>query len=260
MVQDAWHPAVYPTRPMGFGARYLGQPCGPTGEFGYDALQSPSVTDNELPRAFRGMVVEEGYNTCLPQSMPGTNLRLHPINLQPPQMPYDSYRQAEYGQYYHRVGREPYADYRYGYDPYPGPGSSYAVPRGMVGVITPTLYPNLSSTDFFFEYGRHIQRPDSQFYYPFHQPLLYPPPDSPMHTPQSVVTVPANKKLDLHVSLCMVYMVEFAESSLDATDRAFECDSRLRSATASLNSWRGSVSVQPSCLSFSPTKVLSTLP
>jgi hypothetical protein len=197
-------PTVSPTRPMGFGTRYIGQPCGPAGEFGYDALQSPPVMDNELPHTFRGMVVEEGYNAghqlvALPQSGPGPN-------------PYDTYPQPEYDRYYQSVGREPYVDYLYEYDAYhPIPESSYAIPSGMVGLIPPTLYSNLSSTDPhrqqagpFFDYGRNVRQPVSQSCYPFLLPILYPPPRSPMHAPQLAVTTlnAANKTQDFHVSFC----------------------------------------------------------
>jgi hypothetical protein len=121
-------PGIQLCLPRGFGARYIGQPCGPAGQFGYDALQSPPVMDSELPHAFRGMVVEEGYNAghqlvAPPQYGPGSN-------------PYDTFPQPEYGQYYQRLGREPYVDYLYGYEAYrPIPESSYAIPSGMVGAI-----------------------------------------------------------------------------------------------------------------------------
>jgi len=240
MVQDAWHP---PTRPIGFGTPYVGQPCRPAGEF--DALQPPTVMDNELSHTFRGMVVEEGYNSGhqLVPLPPGPNPQLHPISLQTPPTPYDTYPQAEYRQYFHGVRPEPQVDYLYGYDPYrPTPESSYAIPAGMVGVIPPTLYMNQSSTDPhrqqavpFFDYN--AQQPVSQYYYPFHQPFPYLPPPSPMHACQPVVTTP---KRDLYVSVQVLIGVGIAKFSLlvpYATHRTVKRDVRIRPTAIGLASW-----------------------
>jgi hypothetical protein len=61
VVKDAWHPAVSPTRPTGFDARY----------------QPPHVTDNEIPHAFRGMAVQEGTLMGLCHWVWGGRLGLH---------------------------------------------------------------------------------------------------------------------------------------------------------------------------------------
>ena len=205
---------------MGFstGGRYVGQPFGPTSHLGYDTLQSPPVVDNELSHTFRGMVVEEDYNPGhLPQSMPGPapNPQQCPPNLQP-RTPYNIYPQADYAHYYNSVVREQYVDFAYGYDPYhPGPDRLvYVNPRGMSGAGPPTLYPNLSSAEVhrqqpgrFFDYGLTVRAPVSQFYYPFHQHLLYlPPPHSPMHIPQLTIAAPnlTDKEPEFHVSTVSV--------------------------------------------------------
>ena len=213
---DTWYPAASPTRPIGFstGGRYVSQPFGLTGHLGYDTLQSPPVVDNELSHTFRGMVVEEDYNLGhLPLSMPGPapNPQQRPPNLQP-RTPYNIYPQADYAHYYNSVVRERYVDHAYGYDPYhSGPDRLvYVNPRGMSGASPPTLYPNFPSAEFhrqqrgmFFDYGLTVRAPVSQFYYPFHQHLLYlPPPHSPMHTPQLAVAPPnlTDKEPEFQVS------------------------------------------------------------
>jgi hypothetical protein len=132
------------------------------------------------------MAVEEhnntgGLPTAAPPSAPGlaSNPPRCQPNLQPPS-PYHLYAPAEYGQFYNSAWHEAYSDYGYGMSTVE---AQYCQQPGM-----------------FFDYGQNVRPPVSQFYYPFHQNLLYPqPPHSPVHTPSGAAVT--DKKQEAPVSI-----------------------------------------------------------
>jgi len=180
----------------------------------------------------RGMAVEDEYGAGRqqfhsPQSMPGQGLnpQMHlPHTLQAPRTPYTNYPQADYSQYYNGPGREPYTEYQYGHDAYRGTSdpSLFSSPSGMSGT-SPNMYLNLSPAELhrpqpgiFFDYVAAARPPISQFYYPGHQAIIYPPPShSPMLTPQLI-----DKKWEFQVCLSSQLSGEVLTNAISTISRS----------------------------------------
>jgi len=113
---------------------------------------------------------------------------------------YGSYPQADYSSYYtNGATRDHYMDYGYGYNTQTDP-SLYPSSAGMNNTSTPSIYPGVShpnapagqQSSMYYDYTASARSP-SQYYYPAHQPIMYPtmPPLSPMPTPQLSTAAPA---------------------------------------------------------------------
>lgn len=242
MVKDSntsRYPSSVPSNSTGFSTgSYAGQqpsglPASATGS-GYDSASK--IADNELVVALRGMAVEDDYTVGqhrqqMGQSQPSG----HPVNppipqirappVQQPRAPYNAYGQADYSAYYSNPPtREPYIDYQYGYDAYRGSTdlSVYSQANGMNGASASSVYsgtpqhPNAQQSGLFYDYNGGARPAGSQFYYPTHQAVLYPPSaHSPMLTNQ--LANPAtlsDKKRELQVrevntSRCICLIVDY---------------------------------------------------
>jgi hypothetical protein len=196
----------------GYGSSTFGGQNG-----GFDSMQVSSVVENELSMGLRGMAVEDdhasGQYRHQSASSPSNAVSSHspavPQVRPPPQMvqgrlPYGSYPQADYSSYYtNGATRDPYMDYGYGYST-PTDPSLYPSSAGMNNTSTASLYPGVSpqplhhnastgqQSSMYYDYSASARTP-SQYYYPAHQPIMYPtmPPLSPMPTPQLSAAAPA---------------------------------------------------------------------
>lgn len=201
----------------GYGSSAFGGQNG-----GFDSLQVSSVVENELSMSLRGMAVEDDhvngqYRHQSASSPSGAAASHSPGVLQvrpPPQMvqgrpPYGSYPQADYSSYYtNGTTRDPYMDYGYGYST-PTDPSLYPSSAGMNNTPAASLYPGVSpqplhhnaptgqQSSIYYDYSASARTP-SQYYYPAHQPIMYPtmPPLSPMPTPQLSAAAPAGSMPD----------------------------------------------------------------
>ncbi|KAH7889679.1 hypothetical protein F5I97DRAFT_1800915 [Phlebopus sp. FC_14] len=195
-----------PSHPAGYGSSaFIGQ----NGAF--DSTQVSSIVENELSLGLRGMAVEEDHvNTQYRQHSASsqsnsvthhssTVVRPHPQMVQG-RAPYGSYPQADYSSYYSSAAaRDPYMDYGYGYstpaDPllYPSSGINNTSPASIYPSVSPqALHPNASASQqsgMYYDYSASARSP-SQYYYPPHQPMMYPTMSSlsPMPTPQLTAT------------------------------------------------------------------------
>ena len=171
------------------------------------------MVENELSLGLRGMAVEDDHVN--------NPYRQPPVPLQPngvshhsvsPQVrpslmvqgrtPYGGYPQADYSYYNNGAPRDPYMDYGYGYSTtadhslYPGGGMNNNSSANVYPGVSPqTLHPNASAgqqSGIYYDYSASARSP-SQYYYPTHQPMIYPtlPSISPMPTPQLSAAVPA---------------------------------------------------------------------
>lgn len=171
-----------------------------------------SMVENELSLGLRGMAVEDDHvNNQYRQpsiSSQSNGVSHHSVSPQvrPSPMvqgrtPYGGYPQADYSSYYtNGAPRDPYMDYGYGYST-PADHSLYPIAGGMnsnssanvyPGVSPQTLHPNASAgqqSGIYYDYSASARSP-SQYYYPTHQPMIYPT-ISPMPTPQLSAAVPA---------------------------------------------------------------------
>lgn len=196
----------------GYGSSAFGGQNG-----GFDTMQVSSVVENELSMGLRGMAVEDdhvsGQYRHQSASSPSNAIASHspaaPQVRPPPQMvqgrpPYGSYPQADYSSYYtNGATRDPYMDYGYGYST-PTDHSLYPSSAGMNNTSAASLYPGVSpqplhhnaptgqQSSIYYDYSASARTP-SQYYYPAHQPIMYPtmPPLSPMPTPQLSAAAPA---------------------------------------------------------------------
>lgn len=218
-----------PSRPFGSGP-FPGQNGIQGVTPNYDNLQTPSNLVNEdLSLALRGMAVEDDYSAQgkvppqngVPPSHPSS--RAPPIPV--PRGPYSGYPQGEYSGYYSMLGgRDSYADYSYGYEPYrsssdPSMYSSpvnNASPSGLFpGVSSQTLHHGSSITEMHRQQGVYFnfagdfsagaRPPGSPYYYAGHQAALYSQPShSPMLTPQLPHNAPAtlgDKKREMQFNI-----------------------------------------------------------
>jgi hypothetical protein len=168
----------------------------------YGGHQSSSVVNEELSVVLRGMAVEDDHDVQQTRQYQSVSHGAPPM----PPRPYGAYPQADYNPYYAVPPRDPYTDFSYGYGPtdatiYPSPASpgSLYPPVGPQGMHLNTI-PDIHRTQqgVFFDYGA-AAHPVSQFYYPTHQPVMYPPPThSPMTAPQVPATL-ADKKREMQV-------------------------------------------------------------
>jgi pumilio RNA-binding family len=167
------------------------------------------MVENELSLGLRGMVVEEDHvngQYRQPHASPQANGVSHQVR--PPPMvqgrtPYGSYPQADYPSYYNNgAPRDPYMDYGYGYST-PADPSLYTSSAGMNNTSSASVYPGVSQqalhpngsagqqSGMYYDYAASARSP-SQYYYPAHQPMMYPtmPSLSPMLTPQLSAAAP----------------------------------------------------------------------
>jgi hypothetical protein len=175
-------------------------------------MQVSSVVENELSLGMRGMAVEDDHGQYRKQSSQSNGVASHsaaaPQVRAPPLMvqgraPYGSYPQADYSSYYtNGATRDHYMDYGYAYSTQADP-SLYPSSAGMNNTSTGSLYPGVSpqalhpnasagqQTNIYYDYSASARSP-SQYYYPAHQPIMYPtiPPLSPMPTPQLSAAAP----------------------------------------------------------------------
>ena len=172
-----------------------------------------SLVDNELALGLRGMAVEDDYHSNQPYRQQA-QVRA-PMPMQQNRGQYTGYAQADYSAYYPNSNGMEYV-YPYGNTVDP---SLYAPSAGINNGASANLYPGLSPqtmhpsavADFnrqqsglFYDYTGQARPPGSQYYYPTHQAMLYPPmpSHSPMPTPQLSSATPAtlsDKKRDLQV-------------------------------------------------------------
>ncbi|PFH54338.1 hypothetical protein AMATHDRAFT_135701 [Amanita thiersii Skay4041] len=185
----------------------------------YESLQTSQAVNDELSLALRGMVVEDEFNsrqqTTQTASLPGSHPR-GPPPVHQSRAPYNAYAQTEYGPYYSVPSG---VDYSYGYEAYrappepsmyASPALSNATPPSLyAGVSPPTLHPGAvadlhrQQAGLFYDYVPGARPHGSQFFYPAHQPVIYPPTHSPIIAPQLGASNPggiADKKRDLQVS------------------------------------------------------------
>ncbi|KAG2037287.1 hypothetical protein BDR03DRAFT_864266 [Suillus americanus] len=196
----------------GYGSSAFGGQNG-----GFDSMQVSSVVENELSMGLRGMAVEDDHvsgqyrhqSASSPSNAVASHSPAAPQVRPPPQMvqgrpPYGSYPQADYSSYYtNGATRDPYMDYGYGYST-PTDPSLYPSSAGMNNTPAASLYPGVSpqplhhnaptgqQSSVYYDYSASARTP-SQYYYPAHQPIMYPtmPPLSPMPTPQLSSAAPA---------------------------------------------------------------------
>lgn len=174
-----------------------------------------SMVEKELSLGLRGMAVEDDHinNQYRQPSVPSqpNGVSHHSVSPQARPTPmvqgrtsYGGYPQADYSSYYtNGAPRDPYMDYGYAYstpaDPslYPpaaGGMNSNSLANVYPGVSPQTLHPNVSAgqqSGIYYDYSASTRSP-SQYYYPTHQPMIYPtiPSISPMPTPQLSAAVP----------------------------------------------------------------------
>jgi len=178
-------------------------------------MQVSSVVENELSLGLRGMAVEDDHgqyrqqsNGVASHSAAGPQVRAPPLMVQG-RPPYGSYPQADYSSYYtNGATRDHYMDYGYGYSAQTDP-SLYPSSAGMNNTSTTSLYPGVSpqalhpnahagqQSSMYYDYSASARSP-SQYYYPAHQPIMYPTmtPLSPMPTPQLSAAAPTGAMAD----------------------------------------------------------------
>ncbi|KAF9246506.1 hypothetical protein BU15DRAFT_40062 [Melanogaster broomeanus] len=206
----------------GVSSRYPPSPSNPAA-YGSSAFNVSSMVENELSLGLRGMVVEEDHvNSQYRQQHTSSQTNGVSSPVRPPPMvqgrtPYGGYPQADYPSYYNNgAPRDPYVDYGYGYST-PADPSLYPSSAGMnntspasvyPGVSPQTLHPNASAVQqsgMYYDYSASARSP-SQYYYPAHQPMMYPTMSSlsPMPTPQlsaaAPTGIPDKKQVRIYVN------------------------------------------------------------
>ena len=169
------------------------------------------MVENELSLGLRGMAVEDDHvnNQYRQPSVPSQPNGVSHLSVSPQvrpspmvqgRTPYGGYPQVDYSYYTNGAPRDPYMDYGYGYST-PADHSLYPAAGGMntnssanvyPGVSPQTLHPNASAgqqSGIYYDYSASAPSP-SQYYYPTHQPIIYPS-ISAMPTPQLSAAVPA---------------------------------------------------------------------
>ncbi|KAF8636458.1 hypothetical protein AX17_003274 [Amanita inopinata Kibby_2008] len=196
---------------------------GATTAANFDTLQSTPAVNDDLSLALRGMVVEDEFNIQNRQqpsqtaSMPTSHARGPPMHQL--RAPYNAYAQTDYGAYYSVPSGREYIEYPFGYEPYrappepslyASPALSNASPANIYANVSPqTLHPNAvadlhrQQAGLFYDYVPGARPPGSQFYYPTHQPVIYPPTHSPIITQINTSTAGGivDKKRDLQYSM-----------------------------------------------------------
>ncbi len=135
-------------------------------------------------------------------------MRTPPSMPQPQRGPYPSYPTTDYGGYYgNPAGRDTYLEYPYGFEAYtsdpalfPSPALANAVPASGYPAVGLPSYGSVNDMrqGMFYDYATP-RPPTSQYFYPGHpQPLMYPPPHSPM-IPNSNPATLNEKKRELSV-------------------------------------------------------------
>ncbi|KAJ7155944.1 hypothetical protein C8R43DRAFT_884246, partial [Mycena crocata] len=180
------------SKSLGAGTYPGQQPSFPLPALGYDSLQPSNAGESDLTLAMRGMAVEDDFNSMQsrqPPSMPiPAQVSMRGASSLPQQRSvYNAYPTSEYS--YYPPGRDSFADYPYvGYaSPDPGVYGSSGVPMSPGLYPAPTLHPNTvdlrqQQPTVYFDYNT-ATRPPSQFFFP-PQAMMYPPPHSPMLSPQ----------------------------------------------------------------------------
>ncbi|KAF8921274.1 hypothetical protein CPB85DRAFT_1157873, partial [Mucidula mucida] len=170
----------------------------PTGN-AFDPTQKQSSGVEDLSLALRGMAVEDDFTVhANRQQAPSgqvinsnnQTMRTPPSMPQPQRGPYPSYPTTDYGGYYgNPAGRDTYLEYPYGFEAYtsdpalfPSPALANAVPASGYPAVGLPSYGSVNDMrqGMFYDYATP-RPPTSQYFYPGHpQPLMYPPPHSPM--------------------------------------------------------------------------------
>ncbi|KAK2466901.1 hypothetical protein APHAL10511_001159 [Amanita phalloides] len=176
---------------------------GSTPNVNFDSLQSASIANDELSLALRGMAVEDEFSIQdrqqASQSLPASHPRGLPMHQ--PRGPYSGYAQTDFSPYYSIPSGREYIEYPYSYENYrPAPEPSIyaspalgnAAPANMYsGVSSPTLHhPNTvadlhrQQVGLFYDYIPGARPHGSPYFYPHHQPVMYPPSHSPIMNAQ----------------------------------------------------------------------------
>ncbi|KAI9571536.1 hypothetical protein HD554DRAFT_2016911 [Boletus coccyginus] len=196
---------------------------------GHNGTFDVSMVENELSLGLRGMVVEDDHinnqyrqpSIALqqPNGIPHhTSPQARPSPMVQGRTPYIGYPRADYSSYYtNGAPRDPYMDYGYGYTT-PADHSLYPAAGGMnsnssanvyPGVSPQTLHPNASGqqSGIYYDYSASARSP-SQYFYPTHQPMIYPtiPSISPMPTPQLTAAVPTGIQDKKQVCICFGFV------------------------------------------------------
>jgi len=196
-----------------------------------------SMVENELSLGLRGMAVEDDHinnqyrQPSVPLQQPNglshhSSPQARPSLMVQGRTPYIGYPRADYSSYYtNGAPRDPYMDYGYGYSTladhslYPAAGGMNSNSSANVypGVSPQTLHPNASvgqQSGIYYDYSASARSP-SQYFYPTHQPMIYPtiPSISPMPTPQLSAAVPTGIQDKKQVCICFGF-VERPFSSL----------------------------------------------
>ncbi|KAG9318499.1 armadillo-type protein [Chiua virens] len=153
-----------------------------------------SMVEKELSLGLRGMAVEDDHinsqyrQPSIPSQPNGVSHHSVSPQVRPSPMvqgrtSYSGYPQADYSSYYPNGARDPYMDYGYGYstsaDPtlYPTGGMNNNSPANVYPGISPqALHTNGSApqqSGIFYDFSPSA-RSLSQYYYPTHQPMMYP--------------------------------------------------------------------------------------
>lgn len=174
-----------------------------TGASGYDTLgpSGPASNVGDFSMNFRGMAVEDDYS-ARPKINPPIAM---PSNImQRPQPPpslirphFNNYGFSDYSYNYdaRRAAMDPaiYSSPPLGNTSYPG-----IAPQGLVGPPVNDIH---RQQNMFYDFG-HSRPPGSQFYFPAHQGVIFPPPTSSSMIPSQLAAFPASmdKKRELPVS------------------------------------------------------------
>jgi hypothetical protein len=210
-------------------------------------MQVSSVVENELSLGLRGMAVEDDHgqyrqqsNGVASHSAAAPQVRAPPLMVQG-RPPYGSYPQADYSSYYtNGATRDHYMDYGYGYSAQTDP-SLYPSSAGMNNTSTTSLYPGVSpqalhpnahagqQSSMYYDYSASARSP-SQYYYPAHQPIMYPTmaPLSPMPTPQLSAAAPTGAMPDKKQVRFLRHVVSLISLTLGPS---MDCNNRWLSNT-----------------------------
>ena len=195
----------------------------------FESLQSTSVVNDELSSALRGMAVEDEFSVQSRQQASQSLSASHPraLPMHQPRGPYSGYVQTDFSPYYSVPSGREYIEYSYSYEAsraapdlsvYASPALSNAASANMyTGVSPPALHHLNAIADMhrqqaglFYDYIPGARPHGSQYFYPHHQPVMYPPTHSPIINPQ--LSSPnqgaiIDKKRDLQVLIDFIFRV-----------------------------------------------------
>jgi hypothetical protein len=174
-----------------------------------------SAVNEDLSVTLRGMAVEDDF-TVQHNRQHTTSSVPHPGGPSVSQpRPYSGF--ADYNPYYTVPAvRESYVDFSYGYGAYRGPTDANIYPSPAIGaaplgssyppVAPQGLHSNVpdihrTQQGVFFDYGATAHR-GSQFYYPMHQPVMYPQPTHSLMIASQLPATLVDKKREMQVRHC----------------------------------------------------------